>query len=100
MVGGLRGLGYQQLLSQFLGLVMAFLILLATAIAGLILTFDLSRSQIQHGLISTWKAGLSFYHRLRPPTVTKPQKPRPAPTPKSDDSSQVPGAGGGVYEAR
>nr|NIO70830.1 hypothetical protein [Anaerolineae bacterium] len=85
--GGYVGWAISSVLSQFLGLVMAFLILLATAMAGLILTFDLSLSQIQQGLTSAWKAGLSFYRRLRPPTVTKPQKPRPAPTPKSKEPS-------------
>ena len=81
--GGYVGWAISSVLNQFLGLVMAFLILLATAIAGLVLTFDLSLSQIRHGLTSAWKAGLAFYRHLRPPAVTKPQKPRPAPTPKT-----------------
>ena len=81
--GGYVGWAISSVLSQFLGLVMAFLILLVTAMAGVILTFDLSLGQIEHGLTSAWKAGLSLYRRLRPPAVTKPQKPRPAPTPKT-----------------
>jgi len=80
---GYVGWAISSVLSQLLGLVAAFLILLATTIAGLILTFDLSPSQIQHGLTSAWKAGVSFYRHLRPPAVTKPQKPRPAPSLKT-----------------
>ncbi|MFB0536164.1 MAG: DNA translocase FtsK 4TM domain-containing protein, partial [Anaerolineae bacterium] len=88
--GGYVGWAISSVLSQALGPLMAFLILLATAIAGLILTFDLSLGQIQHGLTSAWKAGLSFYRHLRPPAVTKPQKPTPAPTPKTREPSPPP----------
>jgi S-DNA-T family DNA segregation ATPase FtsK/SpoIIIE len=88
--GGYVGWSISNVLSQFLDLVTTFLILLATAIAGLILTFDLSLSQIQHGLTSAWKVGLSFYRHLRPPVVTKPQKPRPAPSPKTKEPSPPP----------
>jgi S-DNA-T family DNA segregation ATPase FtsK/SpoIIIE len=80
--GGYVGWAISSVLSQALGSLMAFLILVSTAIAGLILTFDLSPSQIRHGLTAVWKAGLSFYRRLRPPAVTKPQKRRPASSPK------------------
>jgi len=88
--GGYMGWAISSVLSQHLGLVTAFLILLATAIAGLILTFDLSLSQIQHGLTSAWKAGLSSYRRLRPPAVAKPQKPHPAPKPKTKEPPPPP----------
>ena len=89
--GGYVGWAISSVLSQALGSPMALLILLATAIAGLILTFDLSLSQIQHGLASAWKAGSSFYRRLRPPAVTKPQKkPRPAPSPKTREPPPPP----------
>jgi len=88
--GGYVGWAIGSVLSQFLGLVTTFLILLATATAGLILAFDLSLSQIQQGLTSAWKAALSFYRRLRPPAVTKPQKSRPAPPKKPRETPPPP----------
>jgi S-DNA-T family DNA segregation ATPase FtsK/SpoIIIE len=80
--GGYVGWAISSVLSRTLGSLMAFLILLTTTLIGLILTFDLSLNQIRHGLNSAWKVGLSLYRHLRPPSVTKPQEPRPAPTPK------------------
>jgi S-DNA-T family DNA segregation ATPase FtsK/SpoIIIE len=68
--GGYVGWAISSVLSQFLGLVTALLILLVTATAGVILTFDLSLGQIRHGLALAWEAGLSFYRYLRPPAVT------------------------------
>jgi S-DNA-T family DNA segregation ATPase FtsK/SpoIIIE len=88
--GGYVGWAISSVLSQALGSLMAFLILLTTAMAGLILTFDLSLGQIQQGLTSAWKAGLSLYHRLRSLAVIKSQRPRPAPTPKSKEPSPPP----------
>jgi len=69
--GGYVGWAISNVLSQALGSLMAFPILLATAIAGLILIFDLSISQTQRGLTSAWKTSLSFYRHLRSPAVTK-----------------------------
>jgi hypothetical protein len=71
------GWAITSVLSQALGSLMAFLILSATAIAGLILTFDLSRNQIQHGLTSAWKQGLASYRHLRPPAVKAPEEAPP-----------------------
>jgi S-DNA-T family DNA segregation ATPase FtsK/SpoIIIE len=88
--GGYVGWAISELLSQLLGWVMAFLILMATAIVGLILTLDLSLSQMRRALTSAWKAGLVFYRRLRPPAVTKPQKPRPATPKKAREPSPPP----------
>lgn len=88
--GGYVGWALSSALSQALGSLMAFLILLATAIAGLILTFNLSLSQMQRGLVSAWEAGRAFSHRLRPPAVTKPPKPRPAPPPKTKEPPPPP----------
>ena len=88
--GGYVGWAVSSVLSQALGSLMAFLILLTTAIVGLILTFDLSLNQIQNGLTSAWKAGLSLYGHLRPPSVAKPQKPRPAPSPKTREPPPPP----------
>ena len=88
--GGYVGWAISSVLSQALGSLMAFLILLATAIAGVILTFDLSYSQIQHGLTSAWRAGLSLYRRLRSLTMTKPQRPHPAPSQKAKEPSSPP----------
>ena len=85
--GGYVGWAISRFLGQSLGWVTTFMILLTAAVAGLILTFDLSPSQVQRGLISVWEAGLSFYHRLRPPEVTEPRKSRPAPSPKTREPS-------------
>ncbi len=82
--GGYVGWALSSVLSQALGPLLAFLVLLVTAAAGLILIFGLSLSQIQGGLASAWKAGLSFYRHLRPPAVAQPQKARPAPAPKTE----------------
>ncbi len=85
------GWAISSVLSQALGSLAAYLILLATTISGLILTFDLSRSQIQQGLTYAWKGGLAFYRRLRPPVVTKAQgKPRPARPKKVKEPSPPP----------
>jgi S-DNA-T family DNA segregation ATPase FtsK/SpoIIIE len=88
--GGYVGWAISSVLSQALGSLASLLILLAVAIAGLILTSDLSARQIQHGLTSAWKAVSSFYRRLRPAAVTKPQRPRPAAPKKAKEPSPPP----------
>jgi S-DNA-T family DNA segregation ATPase FtsK/SpoIIIE len=89
--GGYVGWAISGVLNQALGSLMAFLFLLVTTIAGLILTFGLSHNQIQHALTAAWKAVLAFYRRLRPPDLTKPQKkPRPAPPKKVKQPSPPP----------
>lgn len=81
--GGYVGWALSSVLRQALGSLLAFLTFLLTAVVGLILTFDLSLTQVRGALLSAWK------DHLRPPATAKPSKPPAPPKPKEPSPPPV-----------